>query len=226
MSVSLVLVVGMAVLYACGVYLLLERSMTRVLLGFLLVGNATNLLILVVSGRAGAAPFFGETDPLADPLPQAFVLTSIVITFGVSAFLMALIYRSWRLAHADVVEDDTEDVAIGRGETTAVAEPEIASDDTEFGTKAAAAVSTALDLEEQERAEELAARKEQERLDELRRLEERTGMEDDALQEELHDNVDGGGPASRGPAGDGSAGDGYGEDRDGDGPGDEGGGIR
>jgi multisubunit Na+/H+ antiporter MnhC subunit len=168
MSASLVLVVGMAVLYACGVYLLLERSMTRVLLGFLLVGNATNLLILVVSGPAGAAPFYGETEALADPLPQAFVLTSIVITFGVSAFLMALIYRSWRLAHADVVEDDTEDVAVGRRGTAVEAEPELASDDTEFGTRATAAVSTALDLEEQERAEEAA------HLDELRRREAET----------------------------------------------------
>ena len=49
MSASLILVVVMSVLYAVGVYLLLERSMTRVLLGFLLVGNATNLLILVIS---------------------------------------------------------------------------------------------------------------------------------------------------------------------------------
>ena len=55
MSVSLVLLVVMAVLYACGVYLLLERSMTRVLFGFLLVGNATNLLILIVAGRPGAS---------------------------------------------------------------------------------------------------------------------------------------------------------------------------
>lgn len=165
MSVSLVLVLAMAVLYACGIYLLLERSMTRVLLGFLLVGNATNLLILVVSGRAGAAPFYGETEPLADPLPQAFVLTSIVITFGVSAFLMALIYRSWRLAHADVVRDDTEDVAVGRRSASVAAEPELDSDDTEFGIRATAAVSTALDLAEQERAEEA------ERFEELRRLE-------------------------------------------------------
>jgi multisubunit Na+/H+ antiporter MnhC subunit len=181
MSVSLVLVLAMAVLYACGVYLLLERSMTRVLLGFLLVGNATNLLILVVSGRAGAAPFHGETEPLADPLPQAFVLTSIVITFGVSAFLMALIYRSWRLAHADVVQDDTEDVAVGRRRASVASEPEIEGDDTEFGTRATAAVSTALDLAEQERAEE-AERLEELRLEELRleelRLEELRGAEE------------------------------------------------
>jgi multicomponent Na+:H+ antiporter subunit C len=52
-SVSLVLVIVMAVLYACAVYLLLERSLTRVLIGFLLAGNATNLLLLIMAGRAG-----------------------------------------------------------------------------------------------------------------------------------------------------------------------------
>lgn len=174
MSVSLVLVAVMAVLYSGGVYLLLERSMTRVLLGFLLVGNATNLLILVVSGRAGAAPFYGESEPLADPLPQAFVLTSIVITFGVSAFLMALIYRSWRLAHVDLVADDTEDVAVGRRHVSVAAEPDLPGDDTEFGTRATAAVSTALDLKEQERAEEAERIEELQRLEEQRRLEEET----------------------------------------------------
>lgn len=154
MSVSLTLVAVMGILYAAGVYLLLERSMTRVLLGFLLVGNATNLLILVVSGRAGVAPFFGASGPLADPLPQAFILTSIVITFGVSAFLMALIYRSWRLAHMDVVEFDVEDVEIGLRRASVAAERDVAGEDTEFGTRAAAAVSTALDLAELERLEE------------------------------------------------------------------------
>ena len=60
MSVSLVLVVVMAALYASGIYLLLERSLTRVLLGFLLVGNATNLLILIMAGKAGTAPIVTE----------------------------------------------------------------------------------------------------------------------------------------------------------------------
>lgn len=181
MSVSLVLVAVMAVLYSGGIYLLLERSMTRVLLGFLLVGNATNLLILVVSGRAGAAPFYGETEPLADPLPQAFVLTSIVITFGVSAFLMALIYRSWRLAHVDVVEDDTEDVAVGRRDVSVAAEPDLPGDDTEFGTRATAAVSTALDLELQERTEEADRLEELRLLEEQRRLEEQTPGADEEV---------------------------------------------
>ena len=72
MSVSLVLLVVMAVLYACGVYLLLERSMTRVLFGFLLVGNATNLLILIVAGRPGAAPIYDEesTEAISDMISR------------------------------------------------------------------------------------------------------------------------------------------------------------
>ncbi len=114
MTVSAVLIVIMAVLFACGVYAMLERSLTRVLIGFLLLGNAANLLLLIVMGQPGAAPFFGDvqTDEMTDPLPQALTLTAIVITFGISAFLLALIYRSWQLGQADTVEDDTEDIAI------------------------------------------------------------------------------------------------------------------
>lgn len=163
MSVSLVLVIAMAVLFGSGIYLLLERSLTRMLLGFMLVGNATNLLILIISGPAGSAPFFGAEGSVADPLPQAFVLTSIVITFGVSAFLMALIYRSWRLAHVDDVADDSDDIALARGDASVTSEEAAElSDDTEFGTTATAAVSTALDLEEVERAEEAHAAAERE----------------------------------------------------------------
>src|SRR5690606_9407529 len=101
MSASITLIVVMAVMYAAGVYVLLERSLTRVLIGFMLIGNATNLLILIMSGRAGQAPLMSESaDPstFADPLPQALILTAIVINFGVTAFLLALIYRSWWLA--------------------------------------------------------------------------------------------------------------------------------
>lgn len=109
MTMPLVLVAVMVVLYACGVYLMLDRTLTRLLLGFLLVGNATNLLIFLMSGSFGNAPLYGESSPedMSDPLPQAFVLTAIVITFGVSAFLLALIYRSWRLAAGrdDTVKD-------------------------------------------------------------------------------------------------------------------------
>ena len=114
MTVSAVLIVIMAILYAAGIYAMLERSLTRVLIGFLLLGNATNLFLLVVMGRPGVAAFFGaaETEDMSDPLPQALTLTAIVITFAVSAFLLALIYRSWQLGQADTVHDDEEDIAL------------------------------------------------------------------------------------------------------------------
>jgi len=151
MSVSLVLLIVMAVLYACGIYLLLERSMTRVLLGFLLVGNATNLLILIMGGVAGVAPIVEDgvtPEEMSDPLPQALILTAIVITFAVSAFLLALIYRSWRLASEDDLDDDEADVAMRAGETNIpIEELDASADDTEFGTRAQAAITEALDLE-------------------------------------------------------------------------------
>jgi len=114
MTVSAVLIVIMAALFACGVYAMLERSLTRVLIGFLLLGNATNLFLLVVMGRPGVAAFFGagDVEGMSDPLPQALTLTAIVITFAVSAFLLALIYRSWQLGQADTVVDDAEDIAL------------------------------------------------------------------------------------------------------------------
>jgi len=108
------LIIVMGALFAAGVYAMLERSLTRVLIGFLLLGNAANLFLLVVMGKPGVAPFFGAADPdeMSDPLPQALTLTAIVITFAVSAFLLALIYRSWQLGQADTVHDDETDIAL------------------------------------------------------------------------------------------------------------------
>ncbi|MCZ2803803.1 Na(+)/H(+) antiporter subunit C [Modestobacter sp. VKM Ac-2983] len=111
MTPTIVLPVVIGGLYAAGVYLLLDRSLTRVILGFILLGNATNLLLLSASGPAGLAPLFGYAEPaeMSDPLPQALVLTAIVITFGVTAFLLAMVHRSWRLVRQEVVEIDEED---------------------------------------------------------------------------------------------------------------------
>lgn len=136
MTISLTLVVVMAALVACGVYLLLERSLTRVVLGFLLIGNGINLLILIMTGQPGIAPVVEDgvaADDYTDPLPQALILTAIVITFAVSAFLLALIYRSWRLANADDVSDDADDVALREGAITLPLEETTADDgDTDF----------------------------------------------------------------------------------------------
>lgn len=117
---TLLLVVVAGWLCACGTYLLLGRQLSRVVIGIGLLGHGVNI-VLVLSGGDGGDPAFAGGDPgdFADPLPQAFVLTAIVITFGVIAFLLALAYRSWRLTADDEVEDDIEDRRIARLDATA-----------------------------------------------------------------------------------------------------------
>lgn len=112
---TLVLVVAVGVLVAAGVTLLLERSLTRILLGVILLGNGVNLLILL-GGRSGNPPVAGTgpTGQMSDALPQAMVLTAVVITFGLTAFLLAVAYRSWHLSGDDEVPDDLEDRQIVR----------------------------------------------------------------------------------------------------------------
>jgi multicomponent Na+:H+ antiporter subunit C len=109
-SPNLTYVVVVGVLVASGVILLLERSLTRVLMGMVLLANGVNVLILA-GGRYGGPPIVGTTPPgeMSDPLPQAMILTAIVITLGLTAFLLALAYRSWRLFGHDEVQDDIED---------------------------------------------------------------------------------------------------------------------
>lgn len=116
MSPNLVLVAAIGALFISGVYLLLERSLTRVLIGFILIGNGTNLLFLVAGGAAGGPPIVGQTaaEDMSDPLPQAMVLTAIVITLALTAFILAMAYRSWQLHGHDEVQDDLEDRRIVR----------------------------------------------------------------------------------------------------------------
>lgn len=116
-NVTLALLIGL--LYTVGTYLLLQRTLTRIVIGLAMLGHGANLLLLQAGGAAGAAPFVGRTEGAvgegtADPLPQAMVLTAIVITFGVSAFMLALAYRSWVLTQEDEVQDDVEDRRIAR----------------------------------------------------------------------------------------------------------------
>ncbi|MGC5627606.1 Na(+)/H(+) antiporter subunit C [Georgenia sp. Z1344] len=115
-SPSLALVVVIAVLVGAGVYLVLERSLSRIVIGAGLITHGINLLILVAGGRAGEPPIIGQsaTEDMSDPLPQAMILTAIVISLGITAFLMALAYRSWQLNGHDEVQDDLEDRRIAR----------------------------------------------------------------------------------------------------------------
>jgi multicomponent Na+:H+ antiporter subunit C len=107
MSLALVVLIG--VLVATGVFSMLHRSLTRIVVGLGLIGNGVNLLIVVAGSRPGSPPIVGRLIGATDPIPQALVLTAIVIGFALQAFLLALAWRSWTLDGHDDVEDDLED---------------------------------------------------------------------------------------------------------------------
>lgn len=115
MQIETALLVG--VLFGCATYLILQRSFVKILFGFVVLSNAANLVVLGMSGRPD-----GRTAPIvlnpaaahADPLPQALILTAIVIGFGMIAYLVLLLYRLF-LDHkttnaAELYADDEKEV--------------------------------------------------------------------------------------------------------------------
>ena len=109
MSVSMIFAV--AGLAASGTFLVTSRSLSRIVLGFALLGHAAVLALLASGGRAGEPPIVdGVAQPdTANPLPQALSLTAIVISFGLTLYVLALARRQQQLTGDDLVEDDVED---------------------------------------------------------------------------------------------------------------------
>ena len=110
-SPSFALLVLVGVMVGCGTVLVLERSLSRIVIGASLITYGVNVLVLMAGGRAGGPPILGlsEVSEMSDPLPQAMVLTAIVITMAVSAFVVTVAYRSFQLNGHDEVSDDIED---------------------------------------------------------------------------------------------------------------------
>lgn len=141
MEANLFLLLAAGTLVACGTYLLMDKVLTRILMGILMLGNGANLLILQAGGSAGSPPIMGRDskvygEEIADPLAQAMILTAIVISMALTAFILTLIYRHYRYRTADIVETDTEDVAVAmaaRSNQPSAAMDHDASDDPETG---------------------------------------------------------------------------------------------
>lgn len=97
-------------LYTFGFYLMMQRNMIQLLFGILLLGNATNLLIFIGGDLIQASPpliELGEMAPAAgsaDPVPQALILTAIVISFAVLAFLAVLLGKVFEMTETDDLE--------------------------------------------------------------------------------------------------------------------------
>lgn len=108
MELLMAIVVG--VLFALGIYLLLSRNMMRVILGSALITHGANLMLLTAGRlKRGIAPFIpmdgSAVAAFTDPVPQALILTAIVISFGTSAFLVVMAYRSYQeLGSVDLSE--------------------------------------------------------------------------------------------------------------------------
>jgi multicomponent Na+:H+ antiporter subunit C len=115
--VTVMLAAVAAALFGIGTYLLLQRKLSRIIIGLGLLTHGANVL-LIIAGRRGDPPIVGESPSsgFADPLPQALALTAIVITFGVTTLLLALAYRSWLLTRDDEVQDDVGDRAVARSD--------------------------------------------------------------------------------------------------------------
>jgi multicomponent Na+:H+ antiporter subunit C len=109
MSATLIVVVG--ALAGIGTYLVTARVLSRIVLGFALLGHAAVLALVASGGSAGEPPLADRVPAadLANPLPQALSLTAIVISFGLTLFLLALARRQQQLTGNDLVEDDIED---------------------------------------------------------------------------------------------------------------------
>lgn len=108
MEVVLAIVVGG--IFAAGIYMMLRRSVVKLVIGLALIGHAANLIIFTAGGLTRAIPALvpeGETQPPvghADPLPQALILTAIVISFSVTAFAIVLVARAYQA----IGDDDTD----------------------------------------------------------------------------------------------------------------------
>src|SRR5690606_11460110 len=111
---ELLFVILVGVLYSAGIYMMLRRSMVKLLIGILLLGNGANILIFLMGGIVkGKAPIISENhktflDAYADPVPQSLILTAIVISFALTAFAIVLLKK----AHALTGTDDLDSLNI------------------------------------------------------------------------------------------------------------------
>ena len=98
-----------SLLFGAGVYLVLSRALIRVILGLSMIAYGANLSILLAGGmKPDSPPLLNVEGPYVDPLPQALILTAIVIGFGTTALLLVLSIRAYQVTGTDQVQELTE----------------------------------------------------------------------------------------------------------------------
>lgn len=111
---TLLLAILTGALYAAGLYMMLRRNVVRLVMGLVLLSHAANLVVFLGGGLTRDRPAFvpmgagAPMAPIVDPLPQALVLTAIVISFGILAFVLVLVYRTYETAGSHDLDDMDE----------------------------------------------------------------------------------------------------------------------
>ena len=109
MEILLILIIGL--LYSSGVYMMLRRSLVKLIIGLILISHGVNILIFLVGGIVkGKPPVISDSmqvlaDIYADPIPQALILTALVISFGLQSFAIILIKRTYKVVKTDDLDE-------------------------------------------------------------------------------------------------------------------------
>src|SRR5690554_5844375 len=115
---EILLAIMTGILYAAGIYLIPRRSLVQLIIGIVILGNGVHLLIFLMGGLVKGRPPLIQEDSnalgalYADPVPQALVLTAIVISFGLQSFAIVLIKRAYKVLKADDIDtmNKTDDI--------------------------------------------------------------------------------------------------------------------
>lgn len=96
MEIIMSAIIGL--IFAVAIYMMMARNIMRVLIGTLLLSHSVHLILLTMAGLQRGAPplLYLDAAEYTDPLPQALILTAIVINFGITAFVSVLVYRTYQ----------------------------------------------------------------------------------------------------------------------------------
>lgn len=121
---TLIVALTVGVLFGAAAYLMMKRDLIRVISGTIILGGAVNLFIMLAGLTHGDAPMVGAKKPFADPVVQALTLTAIVISFGVSMLVLAVVYRVYD-SHQSVDEEELERLEVKDSLTDDTSGPDI-----------------------------------------------------------------------------------------------------
>lgn len=108
---NILLTLTASFLFGAGIYMILRRSFVKVIIGLALLSHSANIIIFTLGKTLKGAPAFIDFEsgkisiPFADPLPQALILTAIVISFGALAYAIVLYKKTYQIVQTDDMDE-------------------------------------------------------------------------------------------------------------------------